>query len=181
MTAPGREVNVYGVADIQVNLTPGSGSYVDLGTTRDGVGITSDGYFIEIKNDENGGEAGPPVEIQFLGETAKIRCELTKYDPTVAVTLEDHCYQGVSGTPGKPAGAGTLMFASSATYNVGLGGAVGIKISCTQLATALVRTYSRCVLHDAIEVNRGTKFSTFVITFTAYKDASGNLLTEGTT
>ena len=76
MTAPGKQVNVYGPAVISMATTPMSTpTYQVLGTTRDGVGITSDGYFIEIKNDEYGGEAGPPVEIQFVGETAKIRME----------------------------------------------------------------------------------------------------------
>ena len=186
MTAPGRQVNVYGVADVLLCLTPNAGSptYNDLGTTRDGVGITSDGYFIDIHNDENGGDAGPPVEIQFLGETAKVRCELTKYDPTIAATLEDHCN---TATPGAPAAPGTLMFASS-QLSVGNGGAVGIKIATNLVivgkgtsATPVVRTYNRCVVHDAVEINRGTKFSTFVLTFTAYKDASGNLWTEGAT
>lgn len=189
MSSPGRQVNVYGVADCFVTLTPSNNSsYSELGTTRDGVSLTSDGYFIDVHNDENGGEAGPPIEIQFVGETAKIRIELTKYDPTVAANLEDHCY---SGSAGVVAPAGTLMFASS-TIQVGNNnyGAIGIKISCLTPAPSaggsaggagsVVRTYRRCVLHDAVEVNRGTKFCTMVITATAYKDAGGALWVEGT-
>jgi hypothetical protein len=174
-----RQVNVYGPADVQVSLNPlaGSPTYNDLGTTRDGVAITSDGYFLDVKNDEMGGEAGPPVEIEFMGETAKIRVELTKYDPAIAKTLEDHCQ---CTTPGVPAVPGTLMFASS-TIQTASGGAVGIKIACASVAAgAIVRTYKRCVIHDAVEVNRGTKFSTFVLTFTAYFDGSA-LWTEAST
>lgn len=159
-----RQANVYGTADVQVALD--RTTYAELGTTRDGVGITSDGYFLDIKNDENGGEAGPPVEIQFMGETVKIRCELTKYEPIMASKLEDHCQ---CANPGEPAGAGTLMFASAAnapTINVGTGGAVAVKI----ITPTKTRTYTLCVIHDAVEVNRGTKFSTFSLTFTAYRD-----------
>ncbi|MGO9108538.1 MAG: hypothetical protein ACLP9L_04830 [Thermoguttaceae bacterium] len=170
-----RQVNVFGTADVQVSFNKGS-TWQDLGTTRDGVAMTSDGYFVEIKNDEYGGEAGPPVEIQYLGETAKIRCELTKFDPVVAELLEDHCQ---TSTPGGPSAAGTLMFAATSnagTLNVGAGGSVQVKIVTAANAAIPYRTYTICVVHDAVEVNRGTKFSTFVLTFTAHKDPSTGLL-----
>ena len=178
-----RQVNVYGFADILV-ATSGT-TYEDLGTTRDSPQITSNGFFLDIHNDENGGEAGPPVEIQYMGETANIRLELTKYDPAVAAKLEDHFAN--TGTPGVPAAPGTLMFTAS-QLSVGNGGAIGLKVACTTViqgsgntATPLVRTYKRCVIHDPIEVNRGTKFSTFTCNITAYKDKDGNLWTEGST
>jgi hypothetical protein len=168
-----RQVNVYGNAVIQVALD--RSTYAELGTTRDGVGITSDGYFIDVKNDENGGDAGPPVEIQFLGETARIRCELTKFEPILATRLEDHCQ---SAAPGQPADAGTLLFANAAngsTINVGQGGACAVRI----VTTNKTRTYGLCVIHDAVELNRSTKFTTFVVTFTAYKDpVTGKLWVE---
>jgi hypothetical protein len=134
--------------------------------------MTSDGYFIEVKNDENGGDAGPPVEIQFVGETVKVRCELTKFEPVLAGKLEDH---GQCANPGKPADAGTLLFANAqqgSTINVGQGGAVAIKI----VTPNNPRTFPLCVVHDAVEVNRGTKFSTFVITFTAYRDPTSGVI-----
>ena len=174
-----KQVNVYGVAEVDVAID--RSTFNCLGTTRDGVGITTDGYFIEVHNDENGGDAGPPVEIQYVGETAKIRVELTKYDPAVAATLEDHFSN--SGTPGTPATTGTLMFAASTVQpSVGSGGACAIKIKCAGITPNIVRTYTLCVIRDAVEVNRGTKFSTFVLTFTAYKDpTSGKLWAEAAT
>ena len=181
---PGRQVNVYGFADIQVAVQ--GTNYLDLGTTRDGAQITSDGFFLDIHNDENGGESGPPVEIQYMGETAKIRLELTKYDPDVAAKIEDH-YANSGNAPGTPGMPGMLMFTAS-QLSVGNGGSIGLKISCTTVikglgtsATPITRTYARCVIHDAIEVNRGSKFSTFTLTVTAYKDAAGKLWTEGAT
>ncbi len=35
--------------------------------------------------DENGGDAGPPIEIQQLGEKATVRLELNKFDAAVGV------------------------------------------------------------------------------------------------
>ena len=188
----GRQVNVYGVGDIFLSLNAQSGAassptWAELGTTRDGVGLTSDGYFLDIHNDENGGESGPPIEIQFLGETAKIRIELTKYDPVVAALLEDHCQNTTNGTP---AAAGTLMFAASQSSGAGPGfqngGCVALVVSCltptqTQATTtpfatgSYTRRFNRIVIHDAFEVNRGTKFSTLVVTGTAYKDVNGRV------
>ncbi len=178
-----RQVNAYGFADILIALNPTAGSptYTDLGTTRDGIGITSDGYFLDVHNDENGGEAGPPIQIQYLGETAKIRIELTKYDPAVFATLEEHFAN--SGTAGVPQPAGVFMFVDTVASGqlIGTPSQVGLKIKTINATATLVRTYKRCVLHDPVEVNRGTKFSTGIITLTAYKDDSNNLWTEGAT
>ena len=79
------------------------------------------------------------------------------------------------------------MFANSAGTNqvyVTKGGACQVRITCQNVANGSIpanvqRTYTKCVIADAIEVNRGTKFSTFVISFTAHRDpATGKLWTE---
>jgi hypothetical protein len=147
----------------------------ELGTTRDGVMFTSDGFFIDVKNDENGGDAGPPIEVQYLGEIHKIRCELTKFPPAVAKKWQDHC---ASTTPGVPRPAGTLMFAPDGENNQLGGGATAITITCTNGNNIITRTYGRCIIRDAVELNAGTKFSTFVLTFEAHKDASGRVWNE---
>ena len=48
-------------------------AFTYLGYTRDGVMMTPEGYWIDVKSDDNGGEAGPPSEIQYIGETTRIR------------------------------------------------------------------------------------------------------------
>ena len=182
-----KSVNVYGLASILVSLDGGT-TFNLLGTTRDGVNISSDGFFNDVHNDENGGDAGPPVEVQYLGETHRVRVELTKYDPLVAAKLEDH--YGNTGTVGQPAAAGTLLFANSYSgdqiFNA-IGGGVQVQIQTANAANAagdipanMVRTYTTCLIRDAIEVNRGTKFSTFVLTFTAYKVSGSAAIWTGT-
>ena len=75
------------VRKVHIN-TGRAGAFTLSRLTRDGVMITPEAYWIEVKTDDNGGEAGPPTEIQYIGETSRIRCEMTKYDPNNALLLQ---------------------------------------------------------------------------------------------
>ena len=138
-----------------------------LGYTRDGVEPQSQGFYLDVKSDENGGEAGPPVEVQFMGETARVRLELPRFDPAVAQRVQARTFGSTAGTP---AAAGSLMFASSLT--------VPMKISCP--GTSAGRLYGRCFVRDAITIGFGTKHSTLVVEFECHKDSNGVVYTSST-
>ena len=64
-------VHVAGLALIKISF--GGSGYLELGYTRNGADITHEGFFLDVPGDENGGDEGPPIEIQFLGEIARVR------------------------------------------------------------------------------------------------------------
>ena len=70
-------VQVAGLATIKIAAAVGSPLYT-LGYTQNGAFITTEGYTVNVPGDENGGDDGPPIEIQSLGETARVRLEFTK-------------------------------------------------------------------------------------------------------
>lgn len=152
-----REVHVAGPVLTKVGFPT---SLEELGYTRGGVDVRKEGYFLDVPGDENGGEEGPPIEVQFFGATARIRLELTKYDGTVADKVSARVNGATDGTPATP---GTLMFAGNKHQRVCLHG------------TNRVLNFPRCLCREPVELNAGTKFSTLIFEFTAYKDASGVL------
>jgi len=129
-----------------------------LGYTRNGVEMTSEGYFLNVPGDQNGGDDGPPIDVQYLGETARIRVELTNWDPVVAAAIEARLQGGTGGTPGTP---GSLMSANAHRLLID--------------TTTGDRNYPRVFPRGATELNKGTRFSTLVFEFEAHEDGNGVL------
>lgn len=152
-------IHVAGLATIKVD-TGDANALETLGYTRDGTEITEEARFIDVPGDENGGDEGPPVDVQYLGETARIRLELTKYDSAVAAKVFPRLYGGTDGQPGT---AGTLMFGDSKTYRLLIH------------TIAEPYNYPRAFPRGAVELNKGTRFSTLVLEFEAHKDGNGVL------
>jgi hypothetical protein len=145
---------------IKVNA---ASSLEDLGYTRNGADTRSRGYFVEVPGDENGGEQGPPIDIQLMGEVASVRLELTKWDPTVAAKVLSRC-KGVS--EGVAPTAGTLLFGESKTVVLAIVG-----------ATKTV-TFGRAFLRGDWDLNKGSRYSMLVLEFECHKDADGKIWTE---
>ncbi len=132
-----------------------------LGYTRNGADIRGKAFFQDVPGDENGGEQGPAIEIQYLGETSVIRLELTKYDPAIATKALARLKGGTEGTPGAP---GTLMFGGDKTSSLTISPTSGQAV-----------VFDRVLLRGDWEINRGTRYSTLVLEFEAHKDADGKL------
>lgn len=148
-----------------VKLDTGDANALEiLGTTRNGVEITFEGFFLDVPGDENGGDDGPPIDVQYLGETARIRMELTKWDTAIADKIT-HRERG--GTAGVVPTAGNLQFQGSKSYRL-LINTVSVPFN-----------FPRTIIRMPIEINRGTKFSTLVIEGEAHKNAS-NVLYDNT-
>lgn len=152
-------IQVGGLATIKVD-TASSNALEIIGTTRNGAEITFEGFFLDVPGDENGGDDGPPIDVQYLGETARIRLELTKWDTAVADKVSHREY---GGSVGVVPTAGNLQFQGSKSFRL------------TVNTTSVAYNFPRAIMRMPIELNRGTKFSTLVLEFEAHKDANGVL------
>lgn len=153
-----------GLCTIKI-LIPG-GSLETLGYTRNGAEPTEEAFFIDVPGDENGGDEGPPIEIQYMGQIARIRVELTKFDVAVLAKVRKRIHTATLGTP---ATAGTLMFAGTKDFRLLLH------------SPNDPRNFPRVICRGAIESNNGTKWQSWSMEFEAHKDANGVLENTTTT
>jgi len=160
----GVQIQVAGACLIKINATS------VLGYTRDGVTIRQDGYFLDVKTDDTGGEAGPGADTQYLGESSLITMEFTKYDPAVlALISQRRAGDSTTGTftGGTAAATGSLQIQGSKSF----------ALTITAVTTGFSRVYPLVVFREPIEINLGTKFSTVRIEGQAWTNGSGVLYT----
>jgi len=141
-------VNVPGAALIKIDAGQGSGLET-LGYSINGVDVTEESYFSNVPGDQNGGDEGPPIAIQYFGETARVRMELSKWDTAVADKIRAKLS---SSTAGAIATAGTL-----------LDGSVANDFRLLIVPTSLPINFLFAIPREPIELNRGTKFARLVI------------------
>lgn len=154
-------VHVPGPALIRAGTGAG-GALADAGYTQNGADLSFDGYFQNVPCDSHGGDDGPPAEVLFHGETARIRIELTKWDSDVINILNGRL-RGLA-APGTPSGPGVLMFAGEHDFRLLI------------LTATLPYNFPRTIIRAPIEMpRRGSKFSIIVAEFEAHKDANGVL------
>jgi len=151
-------VHVAGACEIKIATA--DQSLVTLGWSRNMADVRKEAFFLDVPGDQNGGDDGPPIDIIYLGEIAVIRLELTKWDYTVVDVIRARLSGGTAGSTGTP---GTLI-AGAATPN-------WFRVLLSPTATAYARNFPTCVPRGAIEVGRGTKFSTLVCEFEAHSVA----------
>lgn len=149
-----------------VDLGNSAGNLANFGYTEDGAEPVLNGFWRNVPGDQNGGPEGPPIDIQFLGETATIRLVMTKFAVSVATALAARVAAATAGTP---AATGTLMFEESKAFR--------LLISPTNRPL----NFPRVVLRGSIEINKGTKFQRWIGEFEAHKDANGVLYNATTT
>jgi hypothetical protein len=149
-------VQVAGLTTVSVGSGSG-GALETLGYSRNGVTVRKDGHWLNVPGDANGGDDGPPIEIQFLGETAIVRLELTKFDSAVLTKIAARLRGSTEGTVPT---SGTLVFANSYGFRLLLNNA-------SDVINFLV-----AVPRGAYEKNRGTKYQTAVLEFECHKNAS---------
>jgi len=130
-----------------------------LGYTSNGARIQEEDFYEEVHTDEQGGDAGPPVELIYHGKRVRVTLELTKWDGTVA----DKLAARVSGTsqPGKQLEAGNAMIANQKAFRLVLKSSVG----SWDLPVAIVR--------GQFEINKGSRPSRLLISFECYPDSTG--------
>ena len=79
---------VTGPVLVKVNLRDGGG-FVNLGYTTEGVQLEETFYTNPIHSDQYGGTAGPEVDRQFMGKSAKISLSLVEYNLAVVKKLRE--------------------------------------------------------------------------------------------
>jgi hypothetical protein len=142
-------INVADTAIIKVG-TGSQGALEELGRTRNGADLTFEGFFLDVPGDDHGGDDGHPIDIQYLGEIARVRLELTKWDASIA----DKVRPRRNGRAfGRVTGHGELMIQDGLYYR--------LLIDCANLPKNFPCAFPR----TPIELNKGTKFSILVVEF----------------
>lgn len=95
---------VSGPVLVKVNLRDGGG-FVNLGYTAEGVQPEEQFFTNPIHSDQYGGTAGPPVDKQFMGKSAKISLSLVEYNLAVVKKMRE----GQASTNWSTGAAGTLV------------------------------------------------------------------------
>ena len=124
-----------------------------LGFSRDGVTIRIEPKYGDINSDDWGGAGGAPADTQLLGATAAITADLTKYDRAECTKLTS--FQK-AGTAGVLPVLGSLIRQDALYSQLDLD---GINEDWG---------FSIAFMRQAIEVNKGTKYSTFLIGWEAW-------------
>ena len=130
-----------------------------LGYTSNGARIQEEDFYEEVHTDEQGGDAGPPVELIYHGKRVRVTLELTKWDGAVADKLAARVSQ--TSQPGKQLEAGTPMIANEKAFRLVLKSSVG----GWDLPVAIVR--------GQFEINKGSRPSRLLISFECYPDSTG--------
>lgn len=144
-----------------IKVDTGSANALEsLGYTIDGANIQERTFNEPIHSDEQGGTAGPPVDIIHHGQIDVITLELTRYDPAVAAKLR--LFRGVTAGSG-PSAPCSQLFADSGSHRVLL------------LGSNYTRNYVRCVLTDSNISRIGSHASVLRLTFEAYPNGSAVL------
>lgn len=97
---PGK-VDIYVAAPFAVTVDTvaiTAGTLMKLGETADEIRIRSQYYTNPVPGDRNGGRSGDSIEEQYLGESASVQLELSRFDKEVATALERS--GGIITTPG---------------------------------------------------------------------------------
>lgn len=148
-------INVQVAGPALVKIDAGQGSGIEtLGYTINGVNISDELFAGDVHGDQNGGDEGPPIDIQYFGEIARIRMELSKWDFDVASKVEGRLASTAAGVIGTP---GCLFLGDTLNTNY-----FRLIISPSK-DTAFNRNFGAAIPRNAIEVNIGTKYSRFVI------------------
>ncbi len=128
-----------------------------IGLTRNGAESTFDASWLDVPGDQYGGDDGPPIDVQYLGETGRIRFELTKWDSATVDRIYGRLVGGAAGVQEQP---GTLVFSGGKSRIVDI---VGFS-ETIRFHVAFPRA--------PIQLNYATKFSTLVCEFEVHGDQS---------
>lgn len=139
----------------------------NLGYSINGVQYFEDVFQSDVPGDQNGGDEGPPIDIQHFGQIDRVRMELSKWDAAVYAKIAPRTKGGTAGQ--STVSVGSLLFANSYSYRLLL------------TAPNFTRNYLRAIPRPPIQLNTGTKFSRLIIEWECH-DLSGvrwNTTTSG--
>jgi hypothetical protein len=152
---------------VLVKIASAGGSLSSLGYTEDGAETEKQPYQYNVFGDQNGGVDGPPIDVQYLGEIARVRLLLTSFDTAVTDLLDAILAGATAGTPGT---VGTLQFTESNKI-------FRLLLSPTNRPV----NFTRAILRNSITRNKGTKHTKYFVEFECHKDSNGVLHNTTTT
>ena len=158
------KVNVPGAINVRISGLSGISGLVSLGYTNDGARISHREFAIEVKSDRYGGESGPKINKQVLGQEAEIRLTLNEYNAEYLNLLMARLpgNSAVAALPGVIVTPGTLGFENGGLIRVLLYGVLDLAAVTggTAIAELLTpRNYPFCEIADVVEFNAGTRFA----------------------
>jgi len=150
---------------LTVKADTGSGLAI-LGYTTEGGRYSVRPFQTPIHSDENGGSAGPPIDIMQHGVIHTWSLELIKYDSAMLNVIETY-KQG--GTPGSATNACTLLFGDAKYFRLLLVG------------TNFTRNYVRAI-PTSIDIGPiGAQATRAMVTFDCYAEPTAGVIHNTTT
>ena len=161
------QIQVAGLATIKI-ASPSGGSLETLGYSLNGVEITEEIYTCRVDGDFHGGEEGPPLDVQELGQMDIVQMTLTSWDAAVLAKLQASL---AGGTAGVAATHGQLYIQGAKTWRLLI------------TAPSFTRNYPLTIFQRPKTINVGTKHSRAILVGECHeaKSAGGTLWNTTTT
>lgn len=143
-----------------------STSFNRLGTSTDTTEFQNQPFLNDIHSDRHGGEAGPPIETQYLGHIVKFVIELTTWNDATLDLLRDRAMG-----PGDGAGLSNPTYGIDYQWKIGRNMFINnpIRVIANTERAEDVRNFWCCVNQEPIACGMGTKWAAWRIPFTAYR------------
>lgn len=141
-----------------------TGQWTEIGQSMDATDIREIPYHHNVPGDKNGGNQGPPIEVQYLGSTVRISMELSRFNNSAIDTLRKFAALANQGTIDQPA-VGALLLQSAA-----------LRIYLDAQFSPLPLNFPCCIVREPVSFNAGTKFSAMRIEFEAHRHPVTNVL-----
>jgi len=160
-----QQIQVAKVTTVKVDTGDGSGLQT-LGQALDMPETRDQSFMHDVPGDSHGGPQGPPIDIQFLGRIVHVRCELSKFDKTVADQIRARLAANTEALKGtvQTADIGTLMIQDAKYMRVLLSN------------TNDPMNFPICIVRNPIEIAHGTKFSSIVLEFEAHRNQTTGVI-----
>lgn len=172
------KVNVPGAVNVQISGIYGVTGLVNLGYTSDGVEISHREFMIEVKSDRYGGEQGPQIDKQVLGNEAEIKLTLVEFNAEYLNLLMSRLpgNAAVAALPGKIITPGTLAWSNGGLIRCLMYGLIDLAAvtAGTAIAECLTpRNYPFCHITDVVGFNIGTRHAKANLTLRAVQGTVG--------
>ena len=161
-------VQVFGACNIKITSAAADNTTLEqLGYSENGPQFSETPKTLEVFGDQNGGDAGVPIDIQLMAREEIVSFDLTKWDDLVLDRLRARLNTvAAKGAPGTMVSPGTLM--STGAFRL-------LVISDLYDASTnplAVRNYISALPIMAMDLNRGTKYSRVRMAFRCLPGAS---------
>lgn len=170
-------VQIPGPAQISLN-TGASSALAIWGFTENGAVIREEMLKIDVPGDQNGGDAGNPIEIQDLGRVGRVHLEMSKWDEAVSEFVQAKVNPNgtaITGPPNSPTTQGVspvpglLLFSNTYYFRL----LVKPLTPAAAANTLFVRNFLIAIPIEAHEINLGTRYARFVSDWICYPPVGG--------